>query len=154
VNVLLAIRPDSWNLPLLVHVVGAMVLVGGLFAGAGALAFGRRDPSLLLLGYRSLLAVALPGWILMRAGAQWIYVEQGWDDLPDTVDEPRWLAIGGAIADVGGAVFLVTLVVGAVGVRRLRAGRGTGLLGVTLALSVLLLAAYLVAAWAMAGKPD
>lgn len=152
-NVLLAIRPDSWNLPLLVHVVGAMVLVGGLFAGAGALAFGRRDPSLLLVGYWSLLAVALPGWLLMRVGAQWIYVEQGWDELPETVDEPQWLVIGGAVADVGGAVFLVTLVLGAVGVRRLRASRGTGLLGVTLALAVLLLAAYLVAAWAMAGKP-
>ena len=27
---LASIRPDSWNLPLFVHVLGAMILVGGL----------------------------------------------------------------------------------------------------------------------------
>ena len=34
---LAAIRPDEWNLPLFVHVLGAIVLVGGVMAGAGAL---------------------------------------------------------------------------------------------------------------------
>lgn len=33
---LAAIRPDSWNLPLLLHVFGAMVLVGGLVVAVAA----------------------------------------------------------------------------------------------------------------------
>ncbi len=28
--VLASIRPDSWNFPLFLHVLGAMILVGGL----------------------------------------------------------------------------------------------------------------------------
>ena len=35
-TVLAAIRPDSWNFPLFVHVLGAMILVGGLLTGASA----------------------------------------------------------------------------------------------------------------------
>jgi hypothetical protein len=153
-GVLAAVRPDGQNLPLLVHVLGAMILVGGLLAGSSALAFARRDVASLRLGYWALLAVALPGWLLMRIGAEWIYSEQGWDDLPDTVEEPTWLGIGWLMADLGGLVLLVSLIVGGIGVRRLRSGKGAGLLTVTLALSLLLLAAYLVTLWAMSGKPD
>ena len=80
--VLAAVRPDSWNFPLLVHVLGAMILVGGLLTGASALAFARGDARFLRLGYWTLLAVALPGYIVMRIGAQWIYSKEGWDDLP------------------------------------------------------------------------
>ena len=148
-----AVRPDSWNLPLFVHVLGAMVLVGGLLAGSSALALARGDVRLLRLGYWSLLALALPGWIVMRVGAQWIFSKEGWDDLPEDL-LPRWLSLGGAIADIGGLVLALTLVVGGIGVYRLRDGRGSGALKVTLALGVALLAAYVVAAWAMAGKPD
>jgi hypothetical protein len=39
-------------------------------------------------------------------------------------------------------------------VSQLRAGKGSGLLRVTLLLAVVLLAGYLLAAWAMTGKPD
>lgn len=48
----------------------------------------------------------------------------------------------------------MALIVGGVGVYRLREGRGSGLLRSTMMLSLVLLAAYLVAVWAMAGKPD
>jgi hypothetical protein len=129
-----------------------MVLVGGLLAGASVLALARGDARFLRLGYWSLLAAALPGWVVMRIGAQWIYTEEGWDDLPDSA-EPSWLSIGGFAADVGGLVLLVSLVVGGVGVYRLRQGRGSGLLRATLVLTLVLLAAYVVAVWAMAGKP-
>jgi hypothetical protein len=150
-SVLGAIRPDSWNFPLFVHVLGAMILVGGLVAGAGVLGVSRGDARFLRLGYWSLLAVSLPGWVIMRIGAQWIYTEAGWDDVPD---EPGWLDIGLIIGDVGGLILLISLIVGGVGVYRLREGRGAGLLRATLALSLVLLAAYVVAVWAMAGKPD
>jgi hypothetical protein len=150
---LAAVRPDSWNFPLFLHVLGAMILVGGLVTGASALAFARGEARLLRLGYWSLLAVSLPGWVLMRIGAQWIYSKEGWDDVPDKF-RPGWLDIGVIIGDLGGLILLVSLVAGGVGVYRLREGKGPGLLRVTLVLSLVLLAAYVVAVWAMAGKPD
>jgi len=153
-SALAAIRPDEQNLPLLLHVLGAMILVGGLLTGASALAFARGNVGNLRLGYWSLLAVALPGWILMRVGAQWIYSEQGWDDVPDNVDEPAWLGIGYIVAEAGGLILLVSLITGGIGVRRLKAGGGSGLLKATMVISLILLAAYVVAVWAMAGKPD
>jgi len=106
---------------------------------------------LLRFGYWSLLAVALPGWILMRIGAQWIYSKEGWDDVSDT---PAWLGIGYVTAEGGGIVLLVSLIVGGIGVRRLRDGRGAGLLRATMILSLVLLTAYIATVWAMAGKPD
>ena len=149
-----AIRPDHWNLPLLLHVFGAMILVGGHFAAGGALAYARRRVSFLRLGYLSLLAVALPGWLLMRLGAQWIYSAEGWNDLPDGDNEPDWLTTGTLIADGGGVLLLVSLVSGGVGLYRLRTGKSGRLLKSALALSLVLLPAYLVAVWAMAGKVD
>jgi hypothetical protein len=152
-SLLAAVRPGSWNFPLFLHVLGAMILVGGLVTGASALAFARGEARLLRLGYWSLLAVSLPGWVLMRIGAQWIYSKEGWDDVPDKF-RPGWLDVGVIIGDLGGLILLVSLVAGGVGVYRLREGKGPGLLRVTLVLSLVLLAAYVVAVWAMAGKPD
>jgi hypothetical protein len=152
-SVVAAIRPDSWNFPLFLHVVGAMILVGGLLASASALGFARGDARLLRLGYWSLLVISLPGWVLMRIGAGWISSKEGWDDLPDEF-EPRWLSIGGFVADVGGLILIVSLIVGGVGVYRLREEKGSGLLRAAMVLSLVLLAAYVVAVWAMAGKPD
>jgi hypothetical protein len=151
---LAALRPDSWDFPLFLHVFGAMILVGGLLTGASALALARGDVRSLRLGYWSLLAVSLPGWVLMRVGAEWIYSREGWDDLPEGVDDPGWLATGAIIGDAGGLILLVALVLGGVGVYRARQGKGAGLLKATLILSLVLLAAYVVAVWAMAGKPD
>jgi hypothetical protein len=153
-SVVAAVRPDGQIIPLLLHVAGAATLVGGLFAGASVLVYARNDPRFLRLGYWTLLAVALPGWVLMRVGAGWIYSEQGWDDLPEGVDEPGWLTTGFILAEGGGLILLVSLIVGGIGVYRLREGKGAGLLKVTLVLAFVLLAAYVVAVWAMAGKPD
>jgi len=153
IGVLASIRPDEQNFPLFVHVLGAMILVGGLLTTAGVLAWARGDVPSLRLGYRTLLAVALPGWIVMRIGAEWIYSKEGWDDLPDSA-QPTWIGIGYLLADLGGLILLVSLIVGGIGVYRLREGKGAGLLRATLILSLILLAAYVVAVWAMAGKPD
>jgi hypothetical protein len=151
-TVVATIRPHSWDFPLFLHVLGAMILVGGLLAGAACLGLARGNARFLRLGYRSLLAVALPGWLLMRVGAEWISSKEGWND--KGVPTPKWLDIGFFLADVGGLILLISLVVGGIGVRRLRAGQGTTLLRTTLALSVVLLGAYVVAVWAMAGKPS
>ena len=154
IGVLAAVRPDEQNVPLLVHVLGASILVGRLVTAASLLAWARGDERSLRLGYWTLLAVSFPGWIVMRIGAEWIYSEQGWDDLPDEVDEPAWLGIGYLLADLGGLILLVSLILGGIGVYRLRAGRGSGLLRATMVLSLVVLAVYVVAVWAMAGKPD
>jgi hypothetical protein len=144
-------RPDSADFPLFLHVLGATILVGGLLAGGSALAFARGDAKMLRLGYWSLLAVSLPGYVLMRIGAQWVASKEGWDDVDDV---PTWLDLGYVVADAGALVLLIGLVVGGIGVYRMREGKGAGLLKVTMVLALVLLAAYVVAVWAMAGKPD
>ena len=151
-NILASIRPDSWNYVLLLHVGGAMILVGGTLTAASALAFARGDTQLLRLGYWSLLAVGLPGYVLMRVGAEWLASKEGYtgEDAP----EPTWIGIGWGVADVGLPLLVIALVVGGIGVYRLRSGKGTTLLKTTMVISVILLAAYIVTIWAMAGKPD
>lgn len=151
-TVLAIIRPGSWEFPLFLHVLGAMVLVGGLLAGASSLAFARGDVKYLRLGYWSLLAVSLPGWLLMRAGAEWIASREGWS--ASGASDPTWLGIGRIVADAGGLLLLIALIVGGFGVRRLGEGKGSGLLRATLILSIVMLGAYVIAVWAMAGKPD
>jgi hypothetical protein len=154
-STLLAVsRPTDWNFPLFVHVLGAMILVGGLLTGVSALAFARGDVRFLRLGYWTLLAVALPGYIVMRIGAEWIYAKEPWGELPEGVDEPAWIGIGYIIADVGALLTLIALILGGIGVRRLSDGRGQGLLKATMVLALIVLAAAVVAIWAMSGKPD
>ena len=153
-SLLAAVRPDSWNFPLFVHVLGAMILVGGLLAGASTLLFARGDTRFLRLGYWTLLAVALPGYVMMRIGAQWIYSKEGWDDLPAGVDDPTWIGIGFIVADAGALLVLIALILGGIGVRRLRNGGGAGLLKAAMVIAWIVLAAALVAVWAMAGKPN
>lgn len=147
---LAAIRPDSWNFPLLLHVGGAMILVGGALTGASALAFARGDARILRLGYFSLLTVALPGYVLMFVGATWIYSREG---LSGSGIDSAWVAIGFVVAEAGGLLFVISLILGGIGVRRLPSGRGAGLLKVTMGISLVLLAAYVVAIWAMSAKP-
>ena len=151
-SVLAIIRPSSWEFPLFLHVLGAMILVGGLLASASSLGFARGEVRYLRLGYWSLLAVSLPGWVLMRVGGEWIASREGWTD--KGVDDPTWLGIGFLLADLGGLILLISLIVGGIGVYRLRQGKGAGLLNATLVLALVLLVAYVVAVWAMSGKPS
>lgn len=157
---LAAIRPDSWNLPLLVHVLGATVLVGGLvtavlaqFLGwrrqehTGAVAFAR-------MSFRALLFGALPGWIVMRISAEWIYRKEGWDEVADE-DAPAWLDVGFITTDVGLLLLLLALILAGLGARRVRRGGGEwSTLGrVATVLTTILLVAYVIAVWAMTAKP-
>ena len=150
-NTIAAIRPDEWNFPLFLHVLGAMVLVGATLTGASALAFARGNERLLRLGYRSLLFVGLPSYAVMWGGAHWIYSREGLDDSP--IDS-AWVGIGFAVAEVGAVLFVVSLILGGIGIRRLGTGSGQGFLKATMVISLVLLAAFAVAAWAMSAKPD
>ena len=154
-DVLAAIRPDEQSFALLLHLVGATVVFGALLASATSILLARGETRLLRLDYFSLLLVGLPGLILMRLAGQWLYNLQHWDDLPDKIGEPAWLGIGFVVADWGGVLFLISLALGGVGVYRLRQGRNaTGLLNATMLISLVLILAYVVAVWAMTGKPD
>ena len=148
------IRPDSWNIPLFLHVLGAMVLVGTLVAVASALLLALRPgaPGTAVLprfAFRTLLLGAVPAWLVMRLGAEWIYNKEGFTGDND----PNWIGIGFTTADIGGIVLLVTTILAYVGVRRARADGGGGAVArVVGALASLLLIAYIVAVWAMTTK--
>ena len=157
-SVLALIRPDDWNFPMLVHVLGAALLVGGVLTGAVALLLGwRRQPNADATAYartafRSLLFVAFPAWWIMRIGAEWIYSREGWDD---AASEPDWLGIGYITAEGGGLLLLIAIVLAGLGARRLARGGGesSALLRVATVLVTIVLVAYVLAVWAMAGKP-
>jgi hypothetical protein len=153
--VIAAIRPDDQSFALLLHLVGATVVFGALLTCATSLLLSRGDTRLLRLGYFSLLLVGLPGLVLLRLAGQWLYQLQSWDKLPPQFDEPTWLSIGFIVADWGGILFLLALVLGGVGVYRLRIGKGGALLlKATMVASLILIVAYVVAVWAMTGKPS
>jgi hypothetical protein len=150
-----AIRPAGQDFPLLLHIVGATLAFGALLASAGFIALARGQVRMFRIGYFSLLLVALPGWILMRLSGEWVYRKQGWNSLPTELKNPSWLRIGFGVADYGGILFLVALVLGGIAVMRMRNGKsGAGLLKVTMAIALVLAVAYAVAVWAMTGKPS
>ncbi|MGH3077004.1 MAG: hypothetical protein ACRDPZ_02345 [Gaiellaceae bacterium] len=151
-TVLAMSRPTDWNFPLFLHVLGAMILVGSTLTAASLLACARSDARLLRLGYWTLLIVGLPSFIVTRVAGEWVGTREGWFD--EGVPDQTWIGIGFIVTDLGGLSFLIALILGGIGVRRLRAHRGAGLLRATMVISVALLAAYVVAVWAMAGKPD
>jgi hypothetical protein len=154
-DLLAAFRPDEQSFALLLHLVGATVVFGALLTSVTSLALARGETRLLRLGYFSLLFVGLPGLILLRVAGEWLYRLQNWDELPDQIDEPAWLGIGFVVADGGGLLFLLALALGGVGVNRLRSGKGgTGLLRATMVIALILIVAYVIAVWAMTGKPN
>ena len=63
----------------------------------------------------TLLAVALPGYVIMRGGAQWIYSKEHLDDAPS---DPTWIGIGFITSDVGALLLLIALILGGIGLRR------------------------------------
>jgi hypothetical protein len=155
---LAALRPTDWDFPLFLHILGATILVGGLVVAVAAqvLAWRRQEPADVVTfgraAFWSLLAVALPGWIVMRVGAEWIYSKEGWSG----EDDPSWLGVGFLTADLGGIILLVTLVLAGIGARQVARSGGARSVFARIAapFASLLLAAYLVAVWAMTAKPD
>jgi hypothetical protein len=150
-----ATRDSSWDLPLFVHILGAMVLVGALTLSAVALiaAWRSGSASLTKLGFMSLFYGALPGYVVMRAGAQWIAHKEGLDN--DDVDL-SWVNIGFSVSDMGFLLLIVSLVIGGIAVRRINRGEGgspsTSARVATGLVSLFLIACF-VAVWAMTTKP-
>ena len=147
------IRPGSWNILLLIHVAGAMALVAVLilstFAVRKAAASG--DQPSTRFAFRTLLMGALPAFIVMRVGAQLI------QDKEHVSDKLTWLNIGFIASDLGMLLLIVTLVLTGLAARKAKGGTTVaGSVGLRAAsvLTTVLVAAYVVAIFAMTAKPD
>ncbi len=95
-------------LPLFLHVLGAMTLVGALLAVLVLTVAAWRRPEVAALrraAFGTLLIVALPAWVVMRVGAQWIYSKEFGSS---GGNDPTWIDIGFAVADTGLLFLLVT----------------------------------------------
>ena len=149
IGVLASIRPDSWNFPLFLHVLGAMVLVGAVTAavvaqlapsGAGDSATLRR------FSFRVLLFVAIPAWFVTTVGSEWIHSKE----FGDAREDPTWIGIGYGTLDGGGLLLLIATVCAGLASRRSTGGlaKASGIVG------AIALAAWIVAVWAMGAKPS
>jgi hypothetical protein len=146
VTVLAAIRPDSWNVPLFVHILGAMVLFGALVFVAVTLASDRDDS--LRLAFRTLLLAVIPSWIVMRVSAQWLLSEEGLDEA-DTA--PGWVDIGFITSESSFLLLIAATICAGIAAKR---ARGGGLRTAVIVLVSISLVAYVVALWAMTTKPS
>jgi hypothetical protein len=152
-TLLAAIRPDEWNLPLFIHLVGAMTLVGTLLLVAVSLAGAGRggSPAVVRLGFRGLLFAGLPAWIVTRVTAEWLVSEENLDE-----DTPSWVDIGYMTSET--SLLLVIAATVCAGLAARRAGRegpqGGGLNTAVVVLLAISLIAYVVVLWAMTTKPS
>jgi len=141
------IRPDSWDFPLFLHVLGATFLFGGTAALVLLSMGGRRNPANAILSRRlafvTLLAVVWPSYIVMRAAAQWIYDKEKLDP-----DFPTWIALGVTVGDGGVVVLLALTVLGWLALKRKPA-----LASWFGGLALIYLIGLGIAWWAMSAKP-
>jgi hypothetical protein len=151
---LAVVRPDDWNFPLLLHVLGAMLLVGTLVTVVSvlAVAWGGSGRSLLpRVGFRTLLFATIPSWLLMRLAGEWIRSKENYGG----DDDPTWLGIGYITAEPGLVILIVATVLAGLAARQAarHSDRPSVLARIATVLAALLLTAYLVAMWAMTTKP-
>ncbi len=151
----LLIRPDSWNLPLLLHVGGAMALVASVTVAAVALLQGWRTgddasaASLKRFGARTLLYAAIPSFFVMRIAAEWALSREGLEN-----SNASWIGDGFIAADGGAVLLIVATIVANLAVRR-APDSGLGKLAkVGAAISLVMIALYVFAIWAMTTKPS
>jgi len=146
---LAVIRPDSWNLPLFLHVLGATLLFGttATVAIAGFAARARRDHSALLarIVLRTFLLGVIPSWILMRAGAAWI----GDKEFPDKT--PGWVDVGFIVSEPGAILLIIVGILAWLAARKQGVGRAAVAVPV---LASIYLVALGIAWFAMSAKPS
>jgi len=81
----------------------------------------------------------------MRGGAEWIYSKE----FGNVDEDPDWVGVGYVTSEIGGILLLVAVVLAGLASRRSASGLGRAS-GVVAAIA---LAGWLVAVWAMGGKP-
>jgi hypothetical protein len=142
------VRPDSWNFPLFLHILGAIVLAGSIGAVTVFALAARKQSAhralLSRLAFRTLIFVVVPAFIVMRVGAQLIADKE----FPDKT--PGWVAVGFVVSEPGLILLIALGVLAWVSARRGGAGRASVALAI---LAPVYLAALAVAWWAMSAKP-
>jgi hypothetical protein len=140
------VRPEAWDFPLFVHVLGAIVLFGAVGCVALlAIAALRYDGQAALLrrtAFATTVLLVWPSYVVMRVGAQWILSREGLDKVT-----PSWVNYGLAVSDAGILILAAITLLGWLAPRRPRTGKFLA------ALSVLYLIALGVAWFAMTAKP-
>ena len=150
---LATVRPDSWNLPLFIHVGGAMALVASLILALFAIRIARTrgDQPAAQFAFRVLLRFTLPAYLVMRIGAQLIASKEKLEDSDDA-----WITIGYITSEPGLLLLIAGLVLTGLMARRAKQGssvEGAGQLRAAGILVGILIAAYVVTVWAMTTKP-
>ena len=147
-SVFATIRPGNLDLPLFLHVMGAMMLVGAATTGVLA-ALVTRPPHVLAwargMAFRTLLVAALPAFVLMRVGAEWMRIEE----FGDSGADPSWLFVGYTAADGGGVLLIAGIVLSWLAVRR----GSPGLAKAAAVVMGIAVAGWIIAIWAMGAKP-
>jgi hypothetical protein len=146
---LASIRPDSWNLPLFLHVLGATLLFGttAVLAIAGFAGRSRREhaPMMTRIVLRTFLFGVVPSFILMRVGAVLI----GDKEFPDKT--PGWVNVGFVVSEPGAILLIVVGILAWLAARKQGAGRAAAVVPV---LASIYLVALGVAWFAMSAKPS
>ena len=142
------VRPDSWNLPLFLHVLGATLTFGAtasvaILAFAGRPAASERALWLRGLAFKIGFFVLVPAWIMLRAAAGWI------DSKEYPHHEPGWVGVGYPVTEGGALLIIVMLILGWIS-RRKRESRAAA---VVPWLATIYLVALGVAWFAMSAKP-
>ena len=148
-----AIRPDSWNWALFLHIGGAMALVASLIMALYSIQIARTrgDQPAAQFAYRVLWRFTLPSYVVMRIGAQIIVSKEKLEDSNDA-----WIGIGFVTSDLGLLLLIVCLILAGLMARRAKSGTsvaGAGQLMAARVLTGILLVAYVIAIWAMTTKP-
>lgn len=144
---LAAVRPQAWDLPLFLHVLGAITLFGALSTVVVVAAVAPRRPERARLAqgaFATLLLLAVPSWGLMYAAGSWAKSKE---HLPDNVN---WVGVPRSIADVGLVVLLLTTGIAFSWTRRPDGGWQSRAL---VAVSSLFIVALAFAWWVMTAKP-
>lgn len=138
-------RPLEWQVPLFVHVLGAMAMVGALLLALTVLvhAWRTEEAASLRLGYRTLLVAALPSWLVMRVSAEWVLAESVFED-------ETWVGIGYGIGDLSLPLLVAATVLARMSARRAAAGGRVRAAVVVVGLTLVLAG---IAVWAMTAKP-
>ena len=150
---LAVLRPEDWEWPLFLHLVGATLLVGGLVAALAAIAAAWRQTAadrvavLDTAALRTLLLAVWPGLIVTLVAGIWA---ESREDAGGT-----WVDVGHIVTEGGLLVVLaITLLVWRSS-RRARGGDAAPLGGrIAVVLAAVYLALLIGTIWAMTTKPD
>jgi hypothetical protein len=138
------LRPDSWDLPLFLHVLGAIALVGAVAATCTLAAWSQRWPFLRRITLLTMVLVVIPAWLLMWLPGQWV------DSRSSIGDGKGWLDVGFIVGDAGVVFVILACIFAWLGTRRPERrwpGQAVAIL------AAIYLAALFVAMFAMSAKP-